>query len=298
MKRSLSDTRGSRGGFLFFLLFLRVFGTKHARIMVRIVSFFYALFDRRAREKAAPYLRHRFPQDRGLRRFRHVWLLFARQGEALLALEAVRLGKMKVVFHDASESVREARQPDGGFVLLNSHFGPWQATLQAASFTGSVFNIFMLNDLNRQVDKLSILRDDPAMKGKVRIIAPETSWGGLIEAREALERGEIVTMMGDRSMEANPLRVPFLGEEADFPVAGFHLAAKSHKPVVCIFAHESDTDPDTVILDFAGAVFPEMKGRDRAELLPYLKEYVSLLETFSRKYPYNCFMFENIWEKP
>ena len=298
MKQSLSDTRGSRGGFLFFILFLRCFGTKHARIMVRIVSFFYALFDRRAREKAIPYLSRRFPGDRGFRRFRHVWLMFAKQGEALLALEAVRLGKMKVVFHDASPEVREARQPGRGFVLLNSHFGPWQATLQAASSTGSVFNIFMMNDRNRQVDKLTMLRDDPAMKGKVRVINPESSWGGLIEAREALERNEIVTVMGDRSMEANPLRIPFLGEEADFPVAGFYLAAKAHRSVICIFAHESDTDPDTVILDFAGAIRPEMKGRDRTELAPYLKEYVSLLEKFSLKYPYNCFMFEDIWEKP
>lgn len=295
-RKRLSDTRGNSAGFLFFSLWLRAFGYRHACGMVWIVSLFYALFDVRARKTAYPYIRHRFPGIGALARFYHIWAIFAHQGKAILACEAVKRGLLKTGLVFGSDEAREIRHSPDGFVILMAHFGPWQALMNEIDVSATVVNIVMRPDANRNVDKMNVLKEDERLR-RIRVIPTDSPMGGLWDADAALERGETVAFMADRNLESAPAQVAFLGEKAAFPVAALRLAAKYRRPAVCVFAHDGEK-PGTAVMDFYAVLHPETNGRDRNSLTPFAREYAEKLEEMCGRYPHDCFLFEDLWRTP
>ena len=153
----------------------------------------------------------------------------------------------------------------------------------------NALNILAQPDRNKEVDKMKSFSGG-SNQNTVRQIAPEL--GSLFVLQEALENNEFVTMMGDRNFEETPMSVQFLGETAYFPIAAFYLAAKSKCPLVCIFAHLQD---GKYVLEFCDVMYPEMKGRNREQLRPYLEKYVQHLERLCMDYPYDFFSMFDHW---
>ena len=74
---NLSDTRKNKLGSAIPRGVLSVLGPAAACFLVRwFIAPVYALTDKQAEQRALPYLKHRFPEARGLRMKRHVWRLF------------------------------------------------------------------------------------------------------------------------------------------------------------------------------------------------------------------------------
>lgn len=293
-KKSLSDTRGNSLGILFFLGVLKLFGLKHACRMVWMVSFFYAAFDFRAHRSALPYVRHRFPDAGFFRSFFHVWALFTSQGQAIVEQYAVHLGKLRLE-RENHDLYREAETEHHSFMIAFSHFGPWQAMLSGVNVSRKPVNILMKPDLNRNVDKFSAVPEDPETSG-IKVISVEDPMGGILEAVAALEKGEAVGIMADRRFEEKGVPVRFLGEEAMFPTAGFFIAARCGSPVICIFPHRTDRH-EVFTAEFGPLIRPVMEGRNRESLRGFVQEYASRLEEMCMKYPYECYIFEDIWKK-
>ena len=119
---NLSDTRKNRLGSAILRWVLSVFGPAAACFLVKFIALVYALSDRQAEQRALPYLKHRFPDARGLNMKRHVWRLFAAQGEALIMALALANGQAKVRERNP-EVFDPVRNTPGGLVFLCSHFG-------------------------------------------------------------------------------------------------------------------------------------------------------------------------------
>lgn len=285
----LSDTRGGNAGIAFFRFWYRFWGFTHTKAMVWFVTFFYALFDGEARKRVRPYILHRFPESNIFGRFKHTWFIFAHQGLCLLRQEMYEeLGEEYQVTHD-SEVAKDIRFSNSATVILYSHFGPWQVMMRNVTLHENALNILAQPDRNKEVDKMKSFSGG-SNQNTVRQIAPEL--GSLFVLQEALENNEFVTMMGDRNFEETPMPVQFLGETAYFPIAAFYLAAKSKCPLVCIFAHLQD---GKYVLEFCDVMYPEMKGRNREQLRPYLEKYVQHLERLCMDYPYDCFSMFDHW---
>ncbi len=286
----LSSVRGTGPGAAFFRCFMKVFGLRHACNFVWIVAFFYALFDAQARAKIMPYVRHRFPHAGAFARFRHVLAIFAHQGESLLILRAAAEGSPACRLDSGDDSMVEPGKPA---VLICSHFGPWQTLIGLAGTSGRTLSVLMQPDSNANVDKLHSAAGAVA-DGKIHPVSTGSVLGGLMECDAALDRGELVAVMGDRSFETRPVQVDFLGESARFPVAGFYLAARHGCAIHCIF-----TEPGKHFGEFT-TVFrrtfrPVLSGRDRSALAECVKGYVSELEALCMKFPDWCFLFEDVW---
>lgn len=115
----------------------------------------------------------------------------------------------------------------------------------------------------------------------------------------AIERGDIVCMMGDRCREKDGLLIDFLGEPARFPFAAFYLSAKCACPIVPMFVFRKHRH-DNLLFHFGKPVYPEpechVQSRHRRESLrPYVAAYVAELETASRRFPFQCYIFEDVW---
>ena len=292
---NLSDTRNNKLGSAILRGILSVFGPAAACFLVKFIALTYALTDKQAEQRALPYLKHRFPDARGLRMKRHVWRLFTAQGEALVMALALANGQAKV--RERNPAVFETgRNASGGLVFLCSHFGAWQAAMHCVNAGNREVAFVARPDQNADVDKSRAFSsgDAPPM----HIIDTAGAFGGLLEAFEVLDAGGAVGLMGDRCLETESVPVQFFGETARFPAAAFFLGAKAHAPVVPFFLTRGKSHRELRI-EFGTVVRPERpaRGADGIKFQADIQRYAADLEHMAMEHPYDCFLFENVWEE-
>ena len=291
---NLSDTRQNKLGSAILRGTLSVFGPGATCFLVKFIALAYALTDRQAEQRALPYLRHRFPDARGLRMKRHVWRLFTAQGEALIMALALANGQAKIRERNP-EAYIPLRDAPGGLVFLCSHFGAWQAAMHCVDAGKREVAFVAKPDRNADVDKSRAFNGGEA--SPMHIIDTAGAFGGLLEAFEVLDAGGAVGLMGDRCLETDSVPVSFFGETARFPAAAFFLAAKAHAPVVPFFLTRGKTYRE-LLLDFGSIIRPKrpVRGASGIKFQEVVQSYAADLERMAMEHPYDCFLFENVWE--
>ena len=291
---NLSDTRKNKLGSAILRGILSVFGPGAACFLVKFIALTYALTDKQAEQRALPYLRRRFPDARGLRMKRHVWRLFTAQGEALIMALALANGQAKVRERNP-EAFEPIRNAPGGLVFLCSHFGAWQAAMHCVNAGNREVAFVAKPDRNADVDKSRAFNGGDA--APMHIIDTAGAFGGLLEAFEVLDAGGAVGLMGDRCLETDSVPVRFFGETAHFPAAAFFLAAKAHAPVVPFFLTRGKSFRE-LQLEFGTVVYPKRpaRGASGVKFQEDVQSYATDLERMATEHPYDCFLFENVWE--
>lgn len=288
VKANLSDTRGNRLGFLFFRIFMRVFGHVHACRFVAVPAFFYALFDNEAFSAARDYLSSRFPGDSAMmlrwRFFRQIMSV----GSSMVLQHALRSGREVPRTENFGPGAREALE-DGsrGAILLLSHVGCWQAALPFVGTFGKRVNLLVQANANANIAAMFAAEN-------VSVIDNSAMFGGLLECVAALERGEIVSIMGDRAAGGErDMETSVFGRTFRIPRSPWTLAARLGVAVV--------------------PVFPVIKGGNRAVEMNFLKpitvgadpgrrpeesdfaraagEYAAAFEMIATRYPYQIYLY-------
>lgn len=290
---NLSDSRGTKLGTAILRGILSVFGPAAACFLVKFIALVYALTDRQAEQRALPYLNRRFPEARGLRMKRHVWRLFTAQGEALIMALALANGQAKVRERNP-EVFTPFRDAPGGLVFLCSHFGAWQAAMHCVNAGNRQVAFVAKPDRNANVDK-SRAFNNGGETAPMRIIDTAGAFGGLLEAFEVLDAGGAVGLMGDRCLETDSVPVRFLNGTAHFPAAAFFLAAKARVPVVPFFLTRGKSYRE-LLLEFGPVVRPERPARNGIRFQADIQVYADALGCMAMEHPYDCFLFENVWE--
>ncbi len=293
--QGLSATRGNSFGIGFFRLLLKFGGINRACEFVWFIALFYALFDRKARRSTIPYLRHRFPKAGIFRLWCYAYRLMVSQGQSLLEAAAVNIGAEYSISSENNTELRDLiLKSKHGIILLISHFGPWQASMSTVLNYGRNVTILVQRDQNVNVDKMMAIKNSGLT---INTVFTDDLTGGILDAMSAIERGDIVCIMGDRCREKDALLIDFLGEPARFPFAAFYLAAKCACPIVPMFVFR-EKHHDTLLFHFGKALYPEChtQGHYRRESLrPYVAAYVAELEQSSCRFPFQCYIFEDIW---
>jgi predicted LPLAT superfamily acyltransferase len=288
------ERRGNRLGFWFFMVFLRLFGLRGAYGLLYVVCVYYVLFDRSLVSSAVPYIRRRFPGCGLLRERLHVYRLFVSQGKQFIDCYTVISGydMFEVKLKGHAEFVSLIRDSEKGAILLTSHQGNWQVAMTALGDMGKTVHLVMLPDENPDLqDKMYPEREN----GNVKIISPQQYLGGVVEILNALKKGDIVSIMGDRRYGARALEVSFLGEKAWFPYSAFGLAASAGCPLVVLRAAKASTY--RYVVDMSSVLYPRYQGRRNRvdQLQPWVQEFVTLMESFVEENPYQCFLFRDVW---
>ncbi len=285
--------RGNRLGFWFFETVLKKSGLRPAYGFLYPVCLHYLLFDPPARRGAMAYIRRRFPNLGKIRQLGRVYQLFISQGKNLI--DRYVHAADPSVFHLQKHGFEklDALDTKQGFILLTAHTGNWQIAMTVLERLGRTVHLLMRPEDNPAVqESLSIQQEEE----KIKIISVDGPMGGMVETMKALEKGDVVSIMGDRAYGSRSVSVDFIGETAHVPCAAFMIAAAAKCPVVTLLSSKADTH--TYHVDIADSFTPKWEqGEPRdQQLQAWTQRFASVLETYLKTRPLQCFLFYDIWK--
>ncbi len=285
--------RGNRLGFWFFETVLKTGGLRPAYAFLYIVCLHYMLFDRTARRGGLATIRHQFPTLGRVQQFAKVYLLFVSQGKNLIDRYVHQANAAVFDLQKRGFEQLDAMNPETGFVLLTAHTGNWQIAMTVLERLGRTVHLLMRPEDNPAVQESLRVQEEGA---QIKIISVDGPMGGMVETMQALGRGDIVSIMGDRHYGARSVPVDFLGGTAQFPCAAFMIAATAGCPVVTLLSSKSGTR--TYCVDIADVFTPKWNRREPkgAQLQQWTQHFASVLEAYLKPRPLQCFLFHDIWE--
>jgi predicted LPLAT superfamily acyltransferase len=283
-------------GHLFFYAVLKVGGLRCAYLFLYPVIFSYVLFSRKIHAVTSPYLKKRFPHSSGGQLFRATFSNLFAFGQVLV--DRAWLGLVEKADMTGTlvgkEELFDAIAAGKGAVLVTAHVGPWQTAMAYLNLLPVKVHALM------QYDQFAAAKHFFDLGKKDRhfnIINIEGSFGGMIDAAAALQRGEVVTIMADRYIKGSTKTVEFLGNEVRLPDAAYTLAACFDAPVVVFLAAKTGaTHFELRVWDIFYPTFEDRSTRNEA-LRQCCRKYAEALEKYVKKYPYQWYNFFEIWKQ-
>jgi predicted LPLAT superfamily acyltransferase len=287
--------RGGVFGHWFFLTLTRAFGRSVAYWVIYPVTLYF-LFAAPAARKASRQFLDRAVGPTGwwrsmARSYRHL-LAFARTmvDRALLRTR----GKTAFLYVEQGlHHIHQAASAGRGAVLLTAHMGNWE--LAAGLLSGDLGE--KLAVAAYQGEREAIAQFMKRSGGpELRVIEVGRDVLATLEMIRELRGGTLLAVHGDRAIGEQTVSIPFLGREARFPIGPFLLAAVSGAPLIATFSLQVGPaeyrffaqEPQR--LSFGA-------GQDRAtQLAAWARQYVSLLESLVKEYPYQWFNFYDFWD--
>lgn len=292
-------TRTGLGILIFFYTF-RLLGPRFAYALLYPVVLYYQIFHRKAVRASSDYLRRRFPGIGGLRlwfmRYRHI-LSFGRvlvdRGYAFLGM----LGHVRID-RDGAEAMQQALDAGNGVILLSAHLGNWELAAYCLGEFMSRGRKVPVNAVMFKGDGEKVARQLKRAGGEppFKVIASNDSLQASIDCMQALKRGEIVAIHGDRLLGGAGVKVQFMGAQAKFPTGAFVLAANTGAPVVFTFANRVGVRHYALMARGPHYFkFGSRKQRDE-DLQRWVGMYAATLEELLSKYPLQWHNFYQYWE--
>ncbi|MDC1141684.1 lysophospholipid acyltransferase family protein [Planctomycetota bacterium] len=261
------------------------------------VNFFQNIFNRTAIHGMNEYWRLRDPNIGFVR-------LWFRRYSHLMSFGHVLVDRLFVFFRrdrhgitlDATEaaSIPAEAARRKGLILLSAHVGNWEL---AAQLLPSRDDMPPLNVVWYQGENDDSSDAVKKMSGDLpfNIIDSKDPLKTSIECMNALKRGEIVALHGDRTLSAAGIMVPFLGREAEFPNGAFALSAATGAPMYFVSAFRDGRKR----YKFRASGPHSYQHKDRTtrkqDMLMWVSEYTNWLEECLKDYPKQWHNFYPFW---
>lgn len=268
------------------------FGRRVSRLLLYPICLYFMLFARAGVRASRDYLGRVFGRPAAWGEvFQHHYAFAA----VLLDRISTLAGRTQIL--DVAVSGRELiyRLVDGGqsCLLLGAHLGSFDVTRDIGHRRRRVVvNMLMYEQNARKVNTVIA-----SFGGHSRMkIIPIGGVDSLIRAKDRLDQGEWVGILGDRVVANDRLiRVPFLGREAAFPAGPFLVASALKVPVVfftCLYLGGNRYEEHFEL--FSEEIVLDRRHR-QADLEKWVRRYAERLEYFCRLAPYNWFNFYDFW---
>ena len=283
-------------GHRIFYITLRAFGLPGAYLLLWPVIISYVVCSRKIHSKTGAYFKHRFPVHGTLRRKIDTLHNLMAFGKVLVdrawlgtTVNARMKGKIS-----GYEALLETLQQGKGLVLLTAHTGNWQTALANLDVLPVKVHALMQYDLTATAKHYFDLQKKTR---SFEIIDADGPFGGMIEAAAALQKGEVVTIMGDRYVKGPASTVDFFGSPVRVPDAAYILAATTRTPVAIILA--AKTGMQEYELKVWDIFTPACRSReDRPAMLQdCCRRFTGALEKHLQKHPYQWYNFFDFWQQ-
>jgi predicted LPLAT superfamily acyltransferase len=294
LKKKIERKRGNQLGFWFFHMAARAFGLGGAYGLLYFVSLYYLIVDWPLVAASLAYTRRRFPEHGAIRQFFNVYLLFVSQGKSLIDRYAVASGYQGMAIDILGyEALQRLTEQGKGFILLTAHVGNWQVAMTVLNRFGKTVYLMMRPEDNNAVKKALNIDNE---EENVKIISTDDSLNGVIEAMKAIKKGNIVSIMGDRTYGFSSAEALFLGENVHFPYGAFSLASAVQCPVVVFLSAKVGVNKYIVDVSHIIPAPAGVRGKKDEEIKVALQDFADVLEEYAMAYPMQWFAFRDVWK--
>lgn len=270
------------------------FGRRLSRLVLLPITAYFLLRRGPERRASQAYLRRILGRP-------PTWLEVARHFHtfASVTLDRVFLLRGKLDAFElrliGRERLHAALRLGRGVIMVGAHVGSFDA-LRAASLERPDVTIRVVLDAEHSPALSSVIRHlNPGIAANI-INPRQDGTTVVLEIGSALQKGDIVAMLGDRGRPGNStVEVDFLGAPASFPTAPWLIAAASHAPVVlCLALYRGRGRYDLHFEPLADELRIE-RSRRREHLQAIVGQFAERLAVHLRTAPYNWFNFYDFW---
>lgn len=283
-------------GHWFFYVAMRIFGHAGGYVLLVPVVFCYVLCSRKIHHITKPYLSCRFPEHGFFRLWLDTFKNILSFGQVLVDRGWLGVNKNATLQGDfvGYDKLLNAINQGRGVILLTAHIGNWQTAL------AHLENLPVKVHALMQYDQQAVAKHYFDLHGKSRsfeIINADGPFGGMVDAAAALQRGEAVTIMGDRYVKGSCSTVDFFGSAVRLPDAAYMLAACAKAPVAILLA--AKTGQKKYQIRVWEPFYPEYHNRlERAEMLRECSQkFALIMGKHLKQYPFQWYNFFDFWEQ-
>lgn len=294
VKIKVNKSYGNKLGFSIFYFVLKNIGLNWAYGILFFLVPYYVIFRPGVYQSSKPYLLRRFPDDSFLKRYLRLFKYIYIFGQALIDqfyFGFVGESKISLDFDREAEILDLLNKRP--VIFLMSHMGFWEVSMAGSIKFNKKMNVMVNKDFDK--DKRKSFYD--IREHRFNLINVSDNYGGMIEATNALLRGEVVGVTGDRAEQWRTKNVSFLGSPAKFPVIAEQLAVATGASVIALFTYKGEKFEICFRWkDLSTEVLSDEKLSKEEKIQKMLELYAQELEKHVQEHPYLWFNFFDFWK--
>jgi predicted LPLAT superfamily acyltransferase len=180
-----------------------------------------------------------------------------------------------------------------GFIIAGSHIGNFEIAGYLLHSEKKKMNALVFPDETKivQQNRTGILANN-----NIRLIPVLNDMSHLFVVNEALQKGEIVSMLCDRNFgSAKSVECDFLNGKADFPIGAFALATHFEVEVLAVFVVKKTNKKYIVYLKPIGIEKTDSPLTKQEKIELYVHAFTKEVEAVVRLYPEQWFNYYEFW---
>ncbi len=269
-------------------------GRPTGRLLLYPITLYFALFSRKARNSSRRFLQRVFNHPVS---FRHIFRHYHTFAATLLDRVYFLSGRMQrfdiTVIGD--EIVLQQLEQGHGCLLLGSHLGSFELLRCLAADRPDIRVKALMYKENAEKINTVLNALNPELE---QMIIPIGEPDSLFQVKEALDRGELVGILGDRvALDDKVVPCQFMGESVDFPAGPMLLASMLHVPVVLFFGLYRGGNHYEINFELLTEELRFKHSARQAAITEWTRRYAQRLEFYGRSAPYNWFNFYDYWNE-
>jgi predicted LPLAT superfamily acyltransferase/uncharacterized protein (DUF2062 family) len=283
----------NRVGILIIRTIMKSLGLRFAYFFLNFVVLYYVLFSLRTRRAFTEYWKITHPALGFWRRQSRIYqqvLVFAKT----LVDRGYQKGHTDLVFQYELDSstddfISQLENSKKGILAVASHLGGWELamTLFARVPTDKKM-IAVMHGIPGQ------FAHDSDNGRKSEVIYFNLGENTILKVKDALGRGQVIGMMGDRPVARSNEMRPFFGKLALFDTTPLRIALACQSDIYFVFALKVETKKYKV---FTFKPTASLAAGKELQVQEVLDQYIQSLEKVIRDYPEQWFNFFPFWSE-
>ena len=267
-------------------------GRPVARLALYPVCLYFLMFSPALHTASTKYLRKVLPREPGLADVARHCHAFAATLLDRVFLFNDQYARFDVRVHD-EDILFDMTARGEGCLLLGAHLGSFEIIRALGRRnTRARISLVMYEENARKFNSV-LGAINPGLNLQVIALGKIDS---MLKVETALNQGEIVGMLGDRTFRnEGTVACRFLGEPARFPSGPFRLAAMLKRPIVLMIGLYRGGNRYDIYFERLVDTWPAPRAAREPLLERSLHRYVERLEHYCRDAPYNWYNFYDFW---